>query len=333
VTNKPARQLAFRPSRSAIAVGLLAVFFCASISYPAQEAGLYPGRLGIAKAKHLSAEEREVEARFATYLEGRTNNAVDRYIAKYGKEIGTDAARELSPDYAPGGMDALDPVTNAARTKWGDAVFRPARAMARELYRLALRRDTPSHQRRQVVFTAGGAGVGKSTSIRQLPEIAHAVEAAEIVYDTTLSDSQSAAERINQALDAGRVVSIVFVYRDPIDSLVKGMFPRAKMTGRITTLEGFLNTHIRAVEAVLKIAAVYKNDPRVVIAVVDNSRRIEDITVSDLRFVENKAGKYSREALKAQLIRATDAAYEASRKSEEGDISEVLYRAFYRRTR
>ena len=330
--NKTARGMAWRPSSSAIIIGWLAVFFFSSLC-AAQQARTYPGRLGIVRADYLFPEESQIEARFAAYLETHTAEAVARYVARYGKEISTDNARELSPDYAPGGMDVADPVTKAARTKWGEAVFQPARAFSRELYRRALNRETPPHQRRQVVFTAGGAGVGKSTSIQKLPGIAHAVEAAEIIYDTTLSESKSATERIHEGLNAGRTVRIVFVYRDPIDALIKGVFPRAKTTGRIPTLGGFLNTYLGAVETLLKIAAIYKDDSSVAIAVIDNSRGIDYATLSDLRFVESIAGKYSRETLKTQLIRATATAYEKGKKGEHGGLPEILYRAFNRHMR
>jgi hypothetical protein len=230
-------------------------------------------------------------------------------------------------------MDATDSVTKAARTKWGEAVFLPARAFSRELFRRALKQQTPENQRREVVFTAGGAGVGKSTSIRQVPEMARAVEAAEIVYDTTLSELQSAAERITEGLDAGRMVRIIFVYRDPVDALIKGVFPRAKDTGRIPTLGGFLLTYLGAVETLLKLAAIYDKHPRVTIAVIDNSGGFERATLRDIGFVAAMAGKYSRDALRAQLAREAEAVYEKGKRGEHGGLPEVLYQAFNRHMR
>ena len=330
--NETACSIAGRPSSRAIITGWLVLFLFSSL-WAAQQAGTYPGRLGIVRAGYLYPEESRVEARFATYLETHTSEAVSRYVAKYGKEISTDNARELSPDYAPGGMDATDPVTKAARTKWGEAVFLPARAFSRELYRRALNRETPSHERRQIVFTAGGAGAGKSTSIRQFPRMAQMVEEAEIVCDTTLSEWKSATERIQEGLSADRTVSIVFVYRDPADALIRGVFPRAKDTGRIPTLGGFLNTYLGAAETLLKVAAAYKNDSRVAIAVIDTSRGIDQANLSDLRFIKSMAGKYSRESLKAQLIRATETAYEKGKKGEHGGLPEILYQAFNRHMR
>src|SRR6266542_3823165 len=243
---------------------ILSALLLFSVVLAAEDAGIYPGKLRITKAKNLSPEQRDVEARFAAYLEARTDEAIARYVDRYGKEINTDNVRELSTDYATGGMDAEDPMTVAARTRWGDAVHEPASALTREIFHRALGKEPAPDRRKQVVFTAGGAGVGKTTSIRKVADLTHAVEAAEIVYDTILSSFRSSVERITQALDAGRMVSIVFVYRDPIEA-----FPR--------------------------IVENYKDDRRVAIAVIDNNRGAGDGTVADLEFVKTMARKYSRE--------------------------------------
>jgi hypothetical protein len=326
VKNKKARGVTFQVCRAIIAPGLWIVL-CFAAVLGAEHALKYPGKLGIEKAANLSPEQREVEARFAAYLETNTDEAIRRYIEKFGNEINADNVRELSPDYAPGGIDAADRASVAARTRWGEAVHEPASALAREIYRRALRKDTAPDRRKQVVFTAGGAGVGKTTSIRKLADLSHAVEAAEIVYDTTLSSLGSATERIAQALEAGRMVSIVFVYRDPVDSLVEGVLPRARMMGRTVPLEIILSTHLRAPETILKIAGTYKNDPRVAIAVIDNRDGTGGATVADLGFVERMASKYTRESLKAALLSALEDAYEKGKTGGKNSISETVYRA------
>jgi hypothetical protein len=320
-----AHKISMPPVVAATLVVCALLFF--SLVLAAEDPGFYPGKLRIAKARNLSAEQREVEARFAAYLEAHTDEAITRYVERYGKEINTDNVRELSSDYAPGGMDAKDSATVAARIRWGDAVHEPASALTREIYRRALRKEAPLDRRKQVIFTAGGAGAGKTTSIRKLADLSHAVDAAEIVYDTILSSFRSSVDRISPALDAGRLVSIVFIYRDPIDSFVDGLLPRAKSIGRTLPLDIFLNSHVGSIEALPRIAEYYKDDRRVAIAVIDNSRGVEKATVADLGFAKAMARKYTRDDLKAKLLRALEDAHEKGKKGAKDGIPEDIYRA------
>jgi hypothetical protein len=303
------------------------LLFCFSALVAAQDSATYPGKLAIARARHLSPQERAVEARFAAYLEAHTEQAVARYIEKYSNEINVDNARELSSDYAPGGMDAEDPATVAARMRWTEAVHEPASALAKELYRRALAKEAPADRRKQVVFTAGGAGAGKTTSIRTVANLNHAVQLAEIVYDTTLSTFSTALARITDARAAGRMVSIVYVYRDPINALVEGVLPRARITGRTVPLNIILASHWGSAQAILKLADAYKNEPWLAIAIIDNRDGTGSAAQADLEFVRRMAGRYSRESLREALSSALEDAYEKGKRGEKDGISETLYRA------
>jgi len=293
-----------------------------------QDSNSYPGKLGIAKAKTLSPRGREIEARFAAYLENHTDEAIEQYRKKYGKEINTDNARELSPDYAPGGMEAEDAETRAARARWSSAVHEPSSALTKEIFRRVLKEAPAANERNQVIFTAGGAGVGKTTSIHQVNALEQAVAAAQIVYDTTLSSLRSSLDRIAQALQAGKEVSIIYVYRDPIESFTGGALPRAERNGRTLPLEAYIETHLGAPEVLLKIADLYKSDSRVAIAVIDNSRGRGGAAVSDLNFVRSIAGKYTREELNTKLVRALEDAYAKGKRGEKEGISEIIYHGF-----
>ncbi len=323
---KPQATRKTAPSCRAVITALW-LLLCFSSVIGAEDQENYPGKLGIAKAMGLTAEQRAVEARFAAYLEANTDAAIARYREKFGHEINADNARELSSDYAPGGMEAEDPATIAARTLWGEAVHEPASALVKEIYRRALAKDTPADRRKQVVFTAGGAGVGKTTSIRKITRLSHAVQVAEIVYETTLATFGSAVARINQALVAGRMVTIVFVYRDPVVSLVSGVLPRAQEMGRTVPLGVVLNTHLGSVETILKIAATFKNNPRVAIAIIDNRGGMANAKIADLAFVEAMARRYKREDLEAKLTQALEEAYEKGKKGGKNGITETIYRA------
>jgi hypothetical protein len=313
-------------SRAAYALAL--ALLLASFGPAKADDAVYPGRLGIAKAKNLSPRQREVEAKFAAYLENHTDEAIARYREKYGKEINTDNARELSPDYAPGGMDAEDAASRAARAQFSAAVHEPSSALAKEIYRRELQKTPKASERNQVMFTGGGAGAGKTTSIHQVAALERAVDVSQIVVDTTLSSLRSSMERIKQALDAGKEVSVIYVYRDPIESFVGGVLPRADRNGRTLPLDAYIETHLGAPEVLLKVAEAFKGDKRVEIAVIDNSRGRGAAALSDLNFVRQVAGKYTREELKAKLARALEDAYEKGKRGEKEGISEIIYRGF-----
>ncbi|MGH7831616.1 MAG: hypothetical protein ACREP8_15735, partial [Candidatus Binatia bacterium] len=81
-----------RMQRTVPLIGLLlalAVLHGSPRSYAAEPLEYYPGKLHTPKAGDLSKEEREVEARFARYLEEQTEKAITRYKEKFNKEINT----------------------------------------------------------------------------------------------------------------------------------------------------------------------------------------------------------------------------------------------------
>lgn len=309
-------------------VALLAVFGSFSSGKALEGPGYYPGKLRIEKRKNLSREEREVEARFAKYLEDHTEEAIARYKEKFGKEINTDNGRELSKDYAPEGIGVTGPKTKAARLTWGDAVHEPASALVKEIYRQELKKPAGADQLNRVIFTAGGTAAGKTTAIRYMPEIANVAKYAQIIYDTTLSSLRPSIKKIEQALKAGKTVSIVYVHRDPIEALVNGVITRAEEIGRTVVLDGFLKAHIGAPKVLLHVAQRYKDDPRVKISVIDNSRGLGEAVVADLKFLEQAASKYTPKELRAKLLQALEDAYEKGKRGEKGGVSEAIYRAF-----
>jgi len=311
-----------------LALFALINFGSCSVTQPTGEVSYYSGTLWIEKGKHLSPREREVEARFAQYLENNTDEAIALYQTRFGKEINADNARELSKDYAPGGIEATDPRTKAARALWSNAVHEPASALVKEIYRRKLREGAGPDQLDWVIFTAGGTAAGKTTAIKAVPAIAGIMQAAQIIYDSTLSSLPSSSIRIRQALEAGKKVSIIYVHRDPVEAFVNGSLSQPDRMGRTIPLEVFLGTHIGAPKVVLHLAEQYKGDPRVAIGVIDNSRGRGKAVVADLEFLRRVADKYSAAALRAKLNQALEEAYEQGKRGEEGGISETVYRAF-----
>lgn len=299
-----------------------------SANQATDENGFYRGTLKIEKAKRLSPQEREVEARFAKYLEENTEEAIALYREKFGNVINADNARELSKDYAPGGIEVNEPQTNAARGMWSNAVHEPASALVKEIYLRELKKRPGPDQLELVVFTAGGTAAGKSTAVRSSPKIAGIVQAAQIVYDSTLAGRRSAGDRIKQALEAGKKVSIVFVYRDPLEAFVNGALGQVDRMGRTIPLEVYLQSHLGAPRVTLELAKKYRDDDRVAISVIDNSRGRGNAAVTDLEFLQRVSKKYTERGLRAKLTAALEDAYEKGKRREKGGISETVYRAF-----
>jgi hypothetical protein len=321
------RKVSNLPLLFVVVLALLGSWSC-SLSQPGNEASYYPGNLRIEKGRHLSTKEREVEARFARYLEDHTEQAIARYQEQFGKEINTDNARELSKDYAPGGIEATDSQTKTARATWSNAVHEPASALVKEIYKRELKKPAGPRQLDWVVFTAGGTAAGKTTAIKAVPGVAKVVQAAQIIYDSTLSSLRSSPEKITQALEAGKKVSIIYVHRDPVEAFVNGSLSQPDRMGRTIPLEVFLGTYIGAPKVVLQLAGKYKGDPRVAISVIDNSRGRGKAVVADLDFLSRVADQYGAADLRAKLTQGLEDAYEKGKRGEKGGISETVYRAF-----
>lgn len=236
-----------------------------------------------------------------------------------GRILNTDVARELSPDY------------RADRTRSAD-VHEPASAFIKRLYAKKLSEPTPEGMDREVLFTAGGTGAGKTTGVRQLE--ARGIK-PEIVFDTNMNTLASAEQKIEQALAADRAVSIVYVYADPAQAFHQAMARAARMerkfgSGRTVPIEEHVKTHVGAAAVVRALAERYKGDPRVSIVALDNSRGpggVRVVDIADLPLVrENGLHGQLEEALHAahrsglvsDAVRAGFLARSAHRRQEVG---------------
>jgi len=207
----------------------------------------------------------------AEALQQRLDNAPDQLFAEYaalpdsmgGVVLNTDVARELSPEYL------------ANRTRSAD-VHEPASETIKRLYAKKLAEPTPEGMDPIVQFTAGGTGAGKTTGLNEV--LARSGENPEIIYDTNMNTLRSAEQKIQQALDAGRRVKILYTYRDPVDALVNGALPRAERqalqhgSGRTVPLAEHARTHIGVRDVMDQLAEKYRGNDRVTIEAYDNSR-------------------------------------------------------------
>ena len=233
-------------------------------------------------------------------LENRRINEYSKLVDEYkmledakgGLVINTDVARELSPEY------------RANRTLSAN-VHEPASTFVKQLY--AEKLAQPATEGKRVLFTGGGTGSGKTSSLAAL---SHLRDDAEMIYDTNMNKLASARKKIDQALDAGRQIDLVYTYRDPVESLVQGSLTRAmnmkaeKGSGRTVPLKEHIKTHIGSREVIGKLKDIYGDNPNVRIGIIDNrygknqakKANLEDLPVLNAKTIE----KDLRNALEEQ---------------------------------
>ncbi len=254
----------------------------------------------------------EVGMRLQTRLEKDYPSLVQQYKmikdSRGGKVLNTDIARELSEDY-------LKNRTLSAN------VHEPASSFIKQYYSELLAQ--PAKEGSRVLFTGGGTGAGKTSSLQEtLPKIA---KEAEIVYDTNMNKLESARKKIDQALESGRKVDLVYTYRDPVEALREGSLSRAMRqvkdigTGRTVPLKEHIRTHLGSREVMPQLMEAYKDNPNVRIAVVDNSlgkgqariSSLEALPQLDTKTLEKQLRNALEEEFKAGKI--TKEVYEASK--------------------
>jgi hypothetical protein len=227
--------------------------------------------------------------------------------SKGGIVLNTDVARELAPEYA------------ADRTRSAD-VHEAASDVVKTLYDAKLAAPTPEGLDPTVLFTAGGTGAGKTTGVDLVGD---AFGKPEIVYDTNMSTLHSAIDKIEQALASLRKVEILYVYRDPVEALTGGAIPRAQRmkarlgSGRTVPIDEHAKTHQGARQVMDALAEKYRDDPRVQLTAVDNSRGKGQAIITPLESIPAVPENGVREGLESQL--------EAAR---QAGLDEDLYRGF-----
>jgi hypothetical protein len=248
--------------------------------------------------------------RLANDYQGLTQEYAALPSTDGGRILNTDDAREMSPEY------------RADRTRSAD-VHEPSSAFVKQMYAEKLSQPTPPGRDNTVLFTAGGTGAGKTTSLQAAAQQSKGIQNAEMVYDTNMNTFESADKKVKQALAAGRKVGIAYVYRDPVEALKDGNLSRASRmeaemgTGRTVPINEHFRTHMGVRDVMERLQSKYGNDHRFHLTVIDNSRGPGNATVvSGL----DKLPKLNHNAVRKGLDDALEEAYRT------GKISQAIYR-------
>lgn len=230
------------------------------------EAGDEPGAVRVTRRSSFEDPEKAaVHRRTVAAVENDTEGLAAAYREKFGNVIGADSVKELFPDYA----------SKAQRTANDLAVHRPASRLAQHLYDEALKEPVAEGHDPYIVFTAGGTGAGKSSSL-EIPELKPVVDRAHVIYDSTLTNLDAARTNIEAAKAAGHDVVVVFTDRE-VNEAFRATLDRAAAHGRPVTINTHVATHLKAPEVFDALRTAYAEDPHVTLAVVGNSGKAREL--------------------------------------------------------
>ncbi len=229
-----------------------------------------------------------------------------RYRAQFGSEISTDNAREIvSPEYA---------ASKENRTRFSAATQKPAGMLSDYLFEQALR--NPDLDRRLIVsMTAGGTGAGKTTAIHANGDLCQ----SQFVFDSNFGSKRSSVQKIELAKAAGYQVHVIFVHREPLDALIRGVLPRAMSEGRVVDIDAHARMYRDAAENFGYLVRKYAHDPVVAFTAIDNTGFGR--TPMPMPIEKATGIRYSTRELLPKLAEALDKEYAARR------ISTAVYRA------
>lgn len=246
---------------------------------------------------------------------------IDQLRLEYARHPETAGGRVLSADVAK----ELEPLYVKDRSL-SPAVHEPASAFIKAEYARALARDPLPGQQNVVLFTAGGTGAGKTSGLRRtLPQL----EAeAQIIYDTNMAKYGSSKAKVEQALKAGKKVTIAFTYRNPLEAFDEGVLRRATAqegefgSGRTLRPKTHFETHRDSIATVRRLAKDYVNDDRVEFIGIDNSLgsgKARLVDIADLPVHSNSEyNAFGEQALEI-----------AKQRLAEGRISERTFRSIF----
>lgn len=241
-------------------MSLTKVFVCFLVVLTALSAPVFSQTVSV------DSSQQEYLSQTAGKYEKRVNQEYGNMVANYrnlpdsdhGRILGSDIALELFPEYL-------------ANQAISESLRPAAQVFIMRLYADQLSR--PAQPGSSVVFSAGGTGAGKTTALNMF---SYLIQNAEIVMDTTMSDYYWSTKLIDQALNSGRRVTVMYVYRDPVDAFANGVLPRAMRIGRLVGFDYHIKSHIHARKVMDQLMLHYAAEPNFQLIAVDNSRGLNE---------------------------------------------------------
>ena len=173
---------------------------------------------------------------------------------------------------------------------------------------------------KDIVFTSGGPGSGKTSGIEKITKLQGLVDNAGLVYDGVFDKLNQNSNKIDQALKAGKSVHVMFVYRDPSEAFRNGILRRANRqeresgSGRAMPISYTAKVYAKIQREMEATREKYKDNPRVHFNAVDNSGgpgQAKEVDFNQLPLDE------SEEKIAAKMHKILDEEYAAGRVSKK----------------
>ena len=202
-----------------------------------------------------------------------------------GKVINTDTARELLPEF----RDSYE-----GRLRYS----RPTAKLGSRYAFDRLQRELQNRgERKSLLVLAGGPAAGKSSSLSK-----ETLKDADLVWDTTLQDSQKAEKAVGLALKNGWKVHVHYVHTDP-EHWVKGLLERTQRSGRWGMFKGTPETHVASQQSVRDLMKKFGDKIHVDLFHNDYEKGPSAITPAD---IEPGGARYMTEEHNARSHRALE---------------------------
>lgn len=207
----------------------------------------------------LSPGENEAQTELAGILSGPNADALYNELdgSLGGRVLNADLARNLSPHYQ----------CRADRIAFTKATYPPcSNYVLQRFYRTVKNKEW---RHKTVLFLAGGAASGKTTSIGK-----EVMSRFDLVFDSNMAGYEKARKMLDAATIQGWEVSLLYIHRN-FRSAARDMLSRAVETGRyvpFTSPDGddLASLHFNAQRTFAQLAAEYADNEKVIRAAVRN---------------------------------------------------------------
>lgn len=223
----------------------------------------------------------------------------NEYVQKHDNIINPDLARQLRPEYK--GTNAFE------LNNFGVS-------LSKLVYNHLL--DTrEGYGNNTVLWTGGGPGSGKSTSLNEIPEEERKKYVA--IVDTTLSPNSSVKD-VGKVLKRGYDAKILFTLTDPFEAWKRVLDRAANKESvdhnRVVDEEYFIKAHEEARKNALEAYDKFKDNPHFDEVFLQDGKEIPVDTVRNF--------SYNASDLRKEIYEYTD------RAKQEGKIGGDLYKGF-----